>query len=408
MLRILRCPATTAIFLSLATASVVACGDDADTDSVSTTSSARDAGDDAVAETDDDAEQDDEAAEQDDSDTEDDDDSDTEDDDDSDTEDDDGDDDQSAILDASVPNPDIPDASATDTDMVWESEFSDASVVLPKGITVTENDEGDVEFLCGGSVCACSDGVDNDGDGTQDGNDSECTGPFDNDEGTFATGISGDNKDGKWQDCFFDGNSGAGDDGCRYHTDCLTGDLPEDHPDCVVTQQCVDYCQPLAPPGCDCFGCCEVQDESGQMLHIIVGESCSMEQLDDERACPRCEPTTICENECGECEICLGMTHEDLPDSCTPPEMPPTSDDPPDQGMGGAPGDDDDDDGAGGDDGDDPNPPDDGMGGSGGDDPDPPPSNTCDNGATACFDNADCASGQYCSLGCCKTAFRVR
>src|SRR5690606_26909529 len=82
--------------------------------------------------------------------------------------------------------------------------------------------------LCGGT-CACSNGVDDDGDGKVDGFDEECTGAADDDEGTFATGISGDNVDPKWQDCFFDGNSGAGDDGCRYHTDCLTGDLPEDH-----------------------------------------------------------------------------------------------------------------------------------------------------------------------------------
>jgi hypothetical protein len=63
--------------------------------------------------------------------------------------------------------------------------------------------------LCGGP-CGCSDGIDNDGDGTIDGFDLECTGPADNDEGTFATGISGDNVDPKWQDCFFDGNSGGG------------------------------------------------------------------------------------------------------------------------------------------------------------------------------------------------------
>ncbi len=37
--------------------------------------------------------------------------------------------------------------------------------------------------------------MDNDGDGLVDGFDPECTGPFDDDEATFATGIPGDNKD---------------------------------------------------------------------------------------------------------------------------------------------------------------------------------------------------------------------
>src|SRR5260221_8786085 len=35
----------------------------------------------------------------------------------------------------------------------------------------------------------CSDGKDNDGDGLIDGFDPECTGPWDNDESPFATGI---------------------------------------------------------------------------------------------------------------------------------------------------------------------------------------------------------------------------
>ena len=60
----------------------------------------------------------------------------------------------------------------------------------------------------------CSNCKDDDGDGLIDGFDPECTGPFDNDEGSFATGIPGDNKDAINQDCFFDGNSGAGNDGC--------------------------------------------------------------------------------------------------------------------------------------------------------------------------------------------------
>src|SRR5688572_6561790 len=42
--------------------------------------------------------------------------------------------------------------------------------------------------LCGGD-CVCDNGLDDDEDGLIDGLDPECTGPFDNDEGTFATGI---------------------------------------------------------------------------------------------------------------------------------------------------------------------------------------------------------------------------
>ena len=278
-------------------------------------------------------------------------------------------------------------------------------------ITVGTGDDGELVALCGSMPCACSDGIDNDGDGLIDGFDSECTGPFDNDEGSFATGIPGDNRDPKWQDCFFDGNSGAGDDGCRYHTECLTGERDATDRSCSVAEACVDFCQPLTPPGCDCFGCCEVTHE-GQTLHISIGDSCSMEELDDEGKCPRCTPNAACNNECGECELCFGKTLEDLPDSCKPQTPPPgdgdTSDDPGGDTSDDPGGDTSDD--PGGDTGDDPGGD---TGGDTGDDPtdgdgDTPPPNTCDSGLNACSSNADCGSNQYCSLGCCRTFVVIR
>lgn len=206
--------------------------------------------------------------------------------------------------------------------------------------------------LCEGA-CACTDGVDNDADGLIDGMDPECTGPFDNDESSFATGIPGDNVDPKWQDCFFDGNSGAGDDGCRYHTDCLTGDRDPGDPDCQVSEMCRTFCSARTPNGCDCFGCCEVSLDDGSTVNIMTIEGCSIETISDESACPRCVPTTACGNECGTCELCPGRTEEDLPPECAPEDT--------DGGM---------------------------------------PMYTCENGTT-CASDADCPAGDYCSLGCC-------
>ncbi len=308
--------------------------------------------------------------------------------------------------DASAPSGDAPVEENGGTSLL---PTGDGGTTLPDFVDIATNADGTIEILCNGDPCACSDGEDNDGDGLVDGLDSECTSPFDDDEATFATGIPGDNSDPKWQDCFFDGNSGAGDDGCRYHTDCLTGDLPEDDPDCVITEQCKEYCEPLTPPGCDCFGCCEVDTGDGEMVHILVGETCSLDIIDDEEACPRCEPTGVCENECGECEICIGQTFEDLPDSCWPEEQnPPTgSGGSGNTGSGGSPGTEDPP-GSGGTTG---------SGGSSNDNPpdqtdppvnDPPPPNVCDGGLTACFDSTDCAADEFCSLGCCQPVFRVR
>jgi len=238
--------------------------------------------------------------------------------------------------------------------------------VLPPSVTLGEVGEA----LCGSALCACNNGVDDDGDGKSDGFDEECTGAIDNDEGTFATGIPGDNSDPKWQDCFFDGNSGAGDDHCRYHADCLTGDKPASHPDCAVSAECHDFCAARTPNGCDCFGCCTVQLDDASSVSVFIGESCSLENVGDPASCPRCTPSTACGNTCGECELCPGRSIEDLPASCS--ETP--------SGGGGSGGTS-------------------GSGGSGGGDE--TPAYSCDAGQAVCSSTADCPSGDYCSLGCC-------
>ena len=79
----------------------------------------------------------------------------------------------------------------------------------------------------------CSDGIDNDGDGKIDYNDPECVGGLDNDESSYATGIPGDNVDACKQDCFFDGNSGMGDDGCDWQLKC---DPLTNNPSCPYDQ----------------------------------------------------------------------------------------------------------------------------------------------------------------------------
>lgn len=200
--------------------------------------------------------------------------------------------------------------------------------------------------------CECSDGIDNDGDGQVDGFDAECTGAYDDDEGSYATGIPGDNVDEAWQDCFFDGNSGAGDDGCMYRHGCLTGELPADHRDCEVSARCIEFCAPRTPNGCDCFGCCDVTKEDGSIASIYLVEGCSLENVDDATACPPCTRTTTCDNECGTCELCPGRTIEDLPEECAPDT---------DGGV---------------------------------------PMYTCDEGMV-CTSTADCGLDYYCQLGCC-------
>ena len=92
---------------------------------------------------------------------------------------------------------------------------------------LTQNDAGggfDAQGIgqdaAGIGSAQCSNGIDDDHDGLTDYFDPECVGGLDDDESSFATGIPGDNMDACKQDCFFDGNSGAGDDGCDWQLKC--------------------------------------------------------------------------------------------------------------------------------------------------------------------------------------------
>jgi len=187
----------------------------------------------------------------------------------------------------------------------------------------TGQDPGD-PVDCAGTTYACADGIDNDKDGLIDLFDPECTGPCDDDESSFQTGIPGDNVDCK-QDCFFDGNSGQGDDGCVWDLRCdpenpgadigceYTGGPSCDNPSSGQDKGCVDFCSPLVPPGCDCFGCCLVTDAEGVEVSVFLnsGPDCSLDNLD---ACQACTQSDDCVNTCDDCELCFG--DKELPPEC--------------------------------------------------------------------------------------------
>jgi hypothetical protein len=173
----------------------------------------------------------------------------------------------------------------------------------------------------------CSDGIDNDGDGKIDYDDPECVGPLDNDESSFATGIPGDNVDACKQDCFFDGNSGMGDDGCLWQLKCDPKSMEASCPydanyaaqhatECSTSNSqsaaCINHCQALVPNGCDCFGCCAIP--GGPTIRLAA--TCTAADFNNPAKCPPCTQVTQCSNPCDTCEICIGKPT--LPPSCTP------------------------------------------------------------------------------------------
>jgi hypothetical protein len=175
---------------------------------------------------------------------------------------------------------------------------------------------------------ACLDGKDNDGDGKIDYDDPECLGGHDNDESSFAWGIPGD-VDPCRLECFFDGNSGRGDDNCIWEIKCdpanNAAECPYDpayataHPaECSLsssqTPTCVDRCSKLVPNGCDCFGCCTVPGLPGP---VRLESYCTTADLGDPTKCPPCTQVTQCLNPCERCEFCVGKLT--LPDDCAEP-----------------------------------------------------------------------------------------
>jgi hypothetical protein len=237
---------------------------------------------------------------------------------------------------------------------------------------------------CAVATAQCSNGIDDDKDGKIDGLDEACVGPCDNDESSFATGISGDNIDACKQDCFFDGNSGMGDDGCEWNLKCdpknpgqhAAKPCPYDssYKNCPAKQsaRCISNCRKLTPNGCDCFGCCAVT--VGNMTDtVLLVNSCTEAVFGDKTKCPRCTQTSTCVNTCEKCEVCVGKPAPDP--SCAP--VTPLGD------GGAAPAND-----------------------AGVPAADAPPGITCDPGIISCGPGGQvagdqCGAGKYCITGCC-------
>jgi hypothetical protein len=177
---------------------------------------------------------------------------------------------------------------------------------------------GTAPVLCGAAPCACSNGLDDDHDGLVDGFDGECTGPYDQDESSFATGEVKE-RSPKCAECFFQAKPGQGNDSCRVATSCgidgTTSISAGNCNNCTPNTACKSGCLSRTPNGCDCFGCCAVQHQ-GQTLSVRLVETCTLARLDDVDACPRCRIQEQCHNPCDLCELCPGKTLADLGSAC--------------------------------------------------------------------------------------------
>ena len=190
---------------------------------------------------------------------------------------------------------------------------------------------------CQGKFYECGDCIDNDGDQLKDSDDPECTGPCDNSENSYYGGIPGQNNAPCRQDCYFDQDTGSGNDECYWSHECDERSIAPDYPpsgdarcayqpndtipgsnsscaglSAAQSSTCLDTCLPITPNGCDCFGCCELPAASNHFVWIgssaqNVG-TCDAAHVDDPSACHPCTPVPSCFNSCDPCEVCVGRT----------------------------------------------------------------------------------------------------
>ncbi len=253
----------------------------------------------------------------------------------------------------------------------------DGGISAPDGgIVVILPDGGRcVQATCQGKLYACGDCIDNDGDGKTDMDDVGCLGPCDNTETDLTLGIPGGNNAPCKADCYFDQDTGSGNDKCVWDHGCDPHETsPNFYPETQSGAQCKydwektkvqgngtcseffyspgqpnechNFCGPLTPNGCDCFGCCtfpalanEVEAvqppladggvrPAAKPKYVWLGSldtngnpSCTADKVNDPTKCHSCTPVQSCLNTCERCELCIGKTT--LPADCLPPPPPP-------------------------------------------------------------------------------------
>lgn len=216
---------------------------------------------------------------------------------------------------------------------------SSASGTTMSGVTASGATGGSGEckpITCEGKLYACGNCLDDDDDGVADAADPDCLGPCDNTEDRLDLGIPGAGNAPCKRDCFFDKDSGAGNDNCAFDlrcdplspepNECLYENPPPSNANCDAkpSPTCLEQCKPLVPNGCDCFGCCELPGGSGNFVFIGSKDAndlptCTIGVANDPSKCAKCTPMPDCYNGCDKCELCLGK--DSVPPECKPDEQ---------------------------------------------------------------------------------------
>lgn len=201
-----------------------------------------------------------------------------------------------------------------------------------------------IPTTCQGQIYQCGNCIDDDADCGIDFYDDDCWGPCDNNESGWSGEVPGQQNQSECNtmDCYFDANSGSGNDdcywshscdpleptGCVYDPNHNTPGTPLGCAELQMTQsmECLDICAPLVPNGCDCFGCCEIPIGMTTVT-VYLGSAdadgvgtCNIDVVEDPTLCNPCTQVDACLNTCETCELCLGQ--QELPPECEDQECP--------------------------------------------------------------------------------------
>jgi hypothetical protein len=225
-----------------------------------------------------------------------------------------------------------------------DGSTADGTFVIPDGGVVTFPDGGTcIIRTCQGKVYQCGDCIDNDNDGRTDDQDRECLGSCQNNESGFSGDIPGQNNAPCRSDCYFDQDTGPGNDSCEWDHRCDPHEVAPDfypeqgcnyNPDysfgggvtCQTRQQsqpavCATVCGPLTPNGCDCFGCCTIPPSTSTTEGVFLNSknsagvpTCDLASAADPTKCHPCQIVQSCFKTCGRCQLCVGKP--DVPADC--------------------------------------------------------------------------------------------
>lgn len=245
-------------------------------------------------------------------------------------------------------------ASGGDGPMLGGGGLGDMAMIPDGAILTHDGGAWCLPRTCQSKLYECGDCIDNDGDGRIDAEDPDCLGACQNNERGFSGNIPGQNNAPCKADCYFDQDTGSGNDTCEWDHRCDPHEVAPAFPpelgcgydprtkfpggqSCADRMQaqpplCKTVCGPLTPNGCDCFGCCVIPPASSMTDGVYLGSrdandkpTCDLAHAGDPTRCKPCQIVPSCFKPCGRCQLCIGKT-EVPPDCYGPP--------PPDGGAG--------------------------------------------------------------------------